>query len=65
MLLLAGVAAVPAGLLWWLLPPLPVFATALLVLGIYGVIYLAASRLAGVEEAEAWLGGLARRLRRR
>jgi putative peptidoglycan lipid II flippase len=64
MLLLAGVAAAPAGLLWWLLPPLPVFVTALLVLGTYGVTYLAASRLAGVEEAEVWLGGLARRLRR-
>jgi hypothetical protein len=35
------------------------------VLGVYGLAYLLAARLAGVEEVEAFLGGLRRRLRGR
>jgi len=55
----------PAALVWWLLPPLHPLVKAVLVLGTYGGGYLLLSRLAGVEEVEALVGGLKRRLRRR
>jgi putative peptidoglycan lipid II flippase len=60
----AVVAALPAALLWWLLPPLPVIVEALLVVGTFGAGYLLLARLSGMEEMEAWTGGLRRRLRR-
>lgn len=62
MVLMALAAAVPGALLWWLLPPLPIMLKAAIVLGAYGLAYLLAARLAGVEEVEAFLGGLRRRL---
>ena len=62
---LAVAAALPAALLWWLLRPLPVVAQALLVIGTFGAGYLLLARLSGMEELEAWTGGLRRRLRPR
>jgi putative peptidoglycan lipid II flippase len=61
--LIALAAAVPGAVVWWLLPPLPPIPKAAVVLGAYGVSYLAIARLAGVEEVEAFVGGLRRRLR--
>jgi putative peptidoglycan lipid II flippase len=61
----ACAAAVPAALAWWLLPPLSVRLTAPLVLAVFGAAYFAVAKLARVEEATAFLGGIARRLRRR
>ncbi len=65
MVLLALAATVPGALAWWLLPPLPPLLKAAVVLGVYGLVYLLAARLAGVEEVEAFVGGLRRRLGRR
>ncbi|HEY7214015.1 MAG TPA: lipid II flippase MurJ, partial [Thermoanaerobaculia bacterium] len=65
MLLVAAAAALPGALVWWLLPPLHPMIEAALVLGTYGVGYLLLSRLAGIEEVEAFVGGLKRRLSRR
>ena len=64
MLLIAAAAALPGALVWWLLPPLHPMIEAALVLGTYGCSYLLLSRLAGVEEVEAFVGGLKRRLTR-
>jgi putative peptidoglycan lipid II flippase len=64
MVLVAVAATLPAALVWWLLPPLHPMVKAALVLGLYGAGYLLVSRLAGVEEVEALMGGLKRRLRR-
>lgn len=61
MLALAGAAAVPAAVLWWLLPPIPRRLQALLVLATYGSLYLLFARLAGVEELAALIGRLGRR----
>ncbi len=61
----AAAAALPAALLWWLLPPLPVIAEALLVVGTFGAGYLLLAKLSGMEELEALTGGLRRRLGRR
>jgi putative peptidoglycan lipid II flippase len=58
-------AAVPAALVWWLLPPLSVRLTAPLVLAVFGVAYFGIARLAHVEEAAAFLGGIGRRLKGR
>lgn len=57
-------AAVPAALVWWLLPPLSVRLTAPMVLAVFGVAYFAIAKLAHVEEATAFLGSISRRLRR-
>ena len=65
MLGIALVAALPAALLWWGLPPLHPILQAAVVLGTYGAAYLLVSRLTGVAEADAFLGGLRRRLGRR
>ncbi len=65
MLLVAAASTLPGALVWWLLPPLHPIVKAVLVLGTYGAGYLLLSRLAGVEEVEAFLGGLRRRLTRR
>ncbi len=64
MVLIALGAAVPAAGVWWLLPPLPIILKALIVLGTYGLTYLLICRLAGVEEVEAFVSGLRRRLKR-
>jgi putative peptidoglycan lipid II flippase len=65
MVLIALGATLPAAAVWWLLPPLPILVKALVVLGIYGLIYLLICRLAGVEEVESFVDGLRRRLKRR
>jgi putative peptidoglycan lipid II flippase len=65
MLGLALAASVPAGLLWWLLPPLPVLARGLLVVGSYGLVYLLLARLVMPEELGVWLGRFGRRLGQR
>jgi putative peptidoglycan lipid II flippase len=65
MIAIALGAALPGAAVWWLLPPLHPIVMAALVLGAYGVAYLALARLAGVEEVEAFVGGLRRRLKRR
>jgi putative peptidoglycan lipid II flippase len=65
MLGIALAAALPGALVWWWLPPLHPFLEAALVLGTYGAAYLLLSRLTGVAEADAFLGGLRRRLGRR
>ena len=57
-------AALPAALVWWLLPPLSVRLTAPLVLAVFGVGYFGIAKLAGVEEATAFLGSIGRRLGR-
>jgi len=64
MVLIALAAAVPGAAVWWLLPPLHPILKAAIVLGVYGVSYLVTARLAGVEEVEAFVGGLRRRLKR-
>ncbi len=65
MLLVAAAAALPGAFVWWLLPPLHPMIEAALVLGTYGAGYLLLARLAGIEEVEAFVGGLKRRLSRR
>ncbi|HEV7506642.1 MAG TPA: murein biosynthesis integral membrane protein MurJ [Thermoanaerobaculia bacterium] len=65
MVLIALGAALPAAVVWYLLPPLPIILKAVVVLGTYGLTYLLICRLAGVEEVESFVGGLRRRLKRR
>jgi putative peptidoglycan lipid II flippase len=60
-LLLALAAALPAALLWRLLPPRPGLVTAIPVLAAYGLLYLLAARLAGRPELSAIAGRLGRR----
>jgi putative peptidoglycan lipid II flippase len=62
---LAAAAALPAALLWWLLPATSMILQALLVVGAYGAVYLLLAKLAGMAEVEAFLGGLRRRLAKR
>ncbi|MCB1056249.1 MAG: murein biosynthesis integral membrane protein MurJ [Acidobacteria bacterium] len=61
---LSLLAALPAGLLWWWLPPWPILAVAALVLGLYAATYLGVSALLGLPELEAWRAQLRRRRRR-
>jgi putative peptidoglycan lipid II flippase len=58
---LAAGAALPAAGLWWLLPPLHPVVEALLVVGLFAVLYLGASPWVGLSEAGRWLGRLRRR----
>jgi putative peptidoglycan lipid II flippase len=60
-LLLALAAALPAALLWRLLPARPGLVTALPVLAAYGLLYLLAARLARRPELSAIAGRLGRR----
>ncbi|HEX3130775.1 MAG TPA: murein biosynthesis integral membrane protein MurJ [Thermoanaerobaculia bacterium] len=64
MALLALAAALPGALVWWLLPPLHPMLKAVLVLGTYGLTYLALAKLARLEEVESMLAGVRRRLKR-
>ncbi len=64
MLLLALAAAVPAALLWRVLPPVHVAAQAAVVVGVFAAGYLLLARLTGAEEMEFWMGRFGRRLRR-
>jgi putative peptidoglycan lipid II flippase len=57
-------AAVPAILLWRVLPPLHPALGALLVVGAYAGLYLLGARLLGFPELDAWLGRWTRRFRR-
>lgn len=63
MSLLAVAAAVPAALLWRVLPPMHVALQGLAVVGLYGAGYLLLARLTGAEELGFWLGRFARRRR--
>jgi putative peptidoglycan lipid II flippase len=65
LVLLALGAAVPAALVWYFLPPLPVVPRTLAVVGSYAVTYLLLARFAAPEELGFWLGRFGRRLRRR
>jgi putative peptidoglycan lipid II flippase len=66
MALVALAAIVPGALVWWLLPVgIHPILKAILVLGPYGLAYLVLAKLAGIEEVEAFVGGVLRRLRRR
>jgi putative peptidoglycan lipid II flippase len=60
----AFAAALPAALVWWLLPPLSPRLAAPLVVGVYAAAYFAIATLAHVEEAALFLGGVRRRLGR-
>jgi len=54
---MALLAAVPAAVVWVLLPPLhPALAT-LLVVGVYAGVYLTVAQLLGLSELRAWLRG--------
>jgi putative peptidoglycan lipid II flippase len=64
MLGVALLSAGPAALLWWLLPDWPTLIVALLVVGSYGVIYLALARLFKFDEMDAWTGRLLRSFRK-
>ena len=63
---LALVAALPAGLVYWLLPPeaLPIWASGAAILALYGVAYLALGHVLGFPEGEAWTGRFLRRFTR-
>jgi len=65
MLGLAGLAAIPAVIVQWLLPAdaLPVWAFGGIVLAVYGVGYLAIGIGVGVPESEAWTGRFLKRLK--
>ncbi len=66
MLGLAGLAAIPAALLRWLVPaePFPIWLYGPAVLGVYGVAYLALGHVLGFEEGESWVGKFTRRFRK-
>ncbi len=64
MALLALAATLPAAIVWWLLPPLRPIFKAVVVLGIYGMSYLLAAKLAHLDEVEQLLAGVRRRLKR-
>lgn len=65
MLAVALLAAAPAGLVWWAMPRLPLVVTAAVVITLYAAVYLGVAAPLGVSEADAWLGRLRRRFRRR
>lgn len=66
MLGLAGAAAAPAALVWWLVPTeaAPIWLYGIGVLAVYGLGYLVLGHLLGLPESEAWLGRFFRRLKR-
>ena len=61
MLGLAGLAAIPASLVWVFLPDLPVLVLTGLVLAAYGGTYLGLGHVFGFSEGEAWIGRFLRR----
>jgi len=61
MLGLASLAAIPASLLWVVLPDLPVAIVTGLVLAVYGGTYLGLGHVFGFSEGEAWIGRFLRR----
>jgi putative peptidoglycan lipid II flippase len=54
----AAIAALPAALLWRLLPPLPPLAAATAVLGAYALVYLGLARWRRTAELDEWLAAL-------
>lgn len=66
MLGLAGLAAVPAAAVRWLVPaePFPIWAYGILVVAVYGLSYLALGHALGFRESEAWTGRFLKRLKR-
>ena len=59
-------AAVPAGLIRWLVPaePFPVWAYGAAILAVYGVGYLVLAHVLGFDEGEAWTGKFMRRFKK-
>lgn len=51
---LAGLALIPAGAVWGILPDWHVLAVAPIVVGIYAAVYLGTAILLGLEEIDAW-----------
>lgn len=67
MLTMIGVAVLsagPAALLWWFLPDWSTLIVAVLVVGSYGLLYLALARLFKFDEMDAWVGRLLRSFRK-
>ena len=66
MLGLAGLAAVPAALVRWLVPAdvAPIWAYGVGVIAVYGLSYLALGHALGFQESEAWTGRFLKRLKR-
>ncbi len=63
---LAGLAAVPAALVRWLVPMggVPVWLYGIGVIALYGLSYLALGHLVGLKESDAWVGRFLRKLKR-
>ncbi len=57
-------ALLPAAGLWWLLAAWPALPVAVLVVGVYGGLYLGLARLLHFTELETWTGRLLRRFRK-
>lgn len=66
MLGLAGLAAVPAAAMRWLVPaePFPIWAYGVAVIAVYGLSYLALGHAFKFKESDAWVGRFLRRLKR-
>jgi hypothetical protein len=64
MFAVAAAATLPAAAAWWALSALPGPAAATVVVAVYAVAYLAAARLVGVGDLDAWIGRLRRAGRR-
>ncbi len=66
MLGLAGLAAIPAALVRWLVPPdpFPIWAYGIGVIAVYGLSYLTLGHLFQFDESDAWIGRFLRRLKR-
>lgn len=62
---LAVVAALAGVLVWWLLPAWPAIPLTAIVVGLFGLLYLALSHVTGAPEMEAWAGRFLDRLRPR
>ena len=63
---LAGLAAVPAALIRWLVPldVAPVWLYGAGVVAVFGFSYLALGHLAGLKESDAWVGRFLRKIKR-
>ncbi|HEX7069223.1 MAG TPA: lipid II flippase MurJ, partial [Rhodothermales bacterium] len=58
---IALIAAVPAALVWYILPPWHVAIVACVVIGLYGAMYIAIGYVAGFTELQFWTGRFIRR----
>ena len=63
---LAGLAAIPAALVYWLVPVggVPVWLYGAGVVALYGLSYLALGHLVGLKESDAWVGRFVRKIKR-